>query len=281
MKTPPFLERLAVCSWSLQPQGPQHLLDQLKALGISRVQIALDPLRTEPAAWEKFPQLCAQRGIQLVSGMFGTVGEDYSTMDSIRRTGGVVPDATWEENRRNLPVIAELARKLNLSLVTFHAGFLPHEETDPAFAKLIERIRWVADLFAGKGLELGFETGQESAATLLAFLKKLERPSVGVNFDPANMILYDKGDPIEALQILAPRLKQCHLKDAVKTRTPGAWGEEVPLGTGEVDWPRFFKTLQKINFSGYLSIEREAGSQRLQDILTARKFVEGLIRAEG
>ena len=256
-------------------------MDQLKALGISRVQIALDPLRTEPAAWEKFPQLCAQRGIQLVSGMFGTVGEDYSTMDSIRRTGGVVPDATWEENRRNLPVIAELARKLNLSLVTFHAGFLPHEETDPAFAKLIERIRWVADLFAGKGLELGFETGQESAATLLAFLKKLERPSVGVNFDPANMILYDKGDPIEALQILAPRLKQCHLKDAVKTRTPGAWGEEVPLGTGEVDWPRFFKTLQKINFSGYLSIEREAGSQRLQDILTARKFVEGLIRAEG
>src|ERR1051326_2135648 len=139
MKTPPFLERLAVCSWSLQPQGPQHLLDQLKALGISRVQIALDPLRTEPAAWEKFPQLCAQRDIQLVSGMFGTVGEDYSTMDSIRRTGGVVPDATWEENRRNLPVIAELARKLNLSLVTFHAGFLPHEETDPAFAKLIDR----------------------------------------------------------------------------------------------------------------------------------------------
>jgi sugar phosphate isomerase/epimerase len=273
MKTESWLECLAVCSWSLQPGTPQQLIDHLEALNIRRVQIALDPIRTEPALWRPFPELCARHGIEMVSGMFGTVGEDYSTMESIRLTGGLVPDTTWDENRKNTPVLADLAQSLNLKLVTFHAGFLPHDERDPGFAKLLDRIRLVAEIFAAKGIDLGFETGQESAASLLAFLTKLDRPNVGVNFDPANMILYDKGDPIEALRTLGPRLKQCHLKDATKTRQPGVWGEEAPLGSGQVNWPAFFRTLGDIRFSGYLAIEREAGTQRLEDIRIARNLV--------
>ena len=269
--------RLAVCSWSLQPQNPQQLIDQLKTLGIPRLQIALDPLRTEPRLWSGFPDLCAKHSIELVSGMFGTLGEDYSTMESIRLTGGLVPDATWEENWRNIPVLAELAHSLHLRLVTFHAGFLPHNEQDPAFATLLRRIQLVADVFAVKGIDLGFETGQETADSLLSFLTRLDRPNVGVNFDPANMILYDKGDPIRALQTLGPRLKQCHLKDAKKTRLPGTWGEEVPVGQGEVNWPSFFKTLEQTQFSGYLAIEREAGNQRLEDIRAGKTFVEKLL----
>ena len=240
------------------------------------MQIALDPIRTQAASWRELPELCAQRGIEIVSGMFGAAGEDYTTMESIRRTGGLVPDSTWEENWRKMPVLAELARSLKLRLVTFHAGFIPEEERYPAFAKLIDRLRRVADLFSDHGIELAFETGQESALMLLEFLQKLERRSVGVNFDPANMILYDKGDPIDALQTLAPHLKQCHLKDAIKTRQPGVWGEEVVLGTGQVNWRAFFKTLEPINFGGYLAIEREAGNQRLQDMQAARQFVESL-----
>jgi len=273
MNTAPWLQRLAVCNWSLQPQTPQQLIEQLKSLGIPRVQIALDPIRTQSDTWRSWSELCARHGIEMVSGMFGTVGEDYSTMESIRLTGGLVPDSTWEENWRNMPVLAELAKSLNLRLVTFHAGFLPHDEREHAFVTLLDRIRRVADVFAARGIELGFETGQESAAALLEFLSKLDRPNVGVNFDPANMILYDKGDPIEALRILGPRLKQCHLKDAVKTRQPGVWGKEVPLGTGEVNWPAFFQTLKQVNFSGDLAIEREAGNQRLEDIRVARQLV--------
>jgi len=265
-----------VCSWSLQPQTPQQLVEQITALGIPRVQIALDPLRAEPKIWGNLPDLCKARGIEFVSGMFGTVGEDYSTMESIRRTGGLVPDGTWDENWKNIRGLAPLARSLGLSLVTFHAGFIPEEEKDPAFSKLLHRIRMVAEVFAGEGIDLAFETGQESANLLLEFLHKLDRANVGVNFDPANMILYDKGDPIQALQILAPRLKQCHLKDANKTRQPGVWGEEVPVGTGEVDWAAFFQILRQIHFSGYLAIEREAGTQRLEDILAARRFVDAL-----
>jgi len=280
MKIQNLRDHLAVCSWSLQPPDAQHLIGQLRTLGIPRVQIALDPIRTEPAKWQGFADLCARHGIQLVSGMFGTVGEDYSTMESIRLTGGLVPDSTWEENWSHMPALVSLAHSLKLRLVTFHAGFIPEDERDPAFAKLIERIRLVADLFERQGIGLAFETGQESAGTLLEFLEKLDRPDLGVNFDPANLILYEKGDPIEALKTLAPRLKQCHLKDAVQTSRPGTWGEEVPVGAGQVNWELFFQTLAQIDFTGYLAIEREAGNQRLQDIATARDFVEAVAKHE-
>lgn len=208
--------------------------------------------------------------------MFGTVGEDYTTPESIKRTGGIVPDATWEQNLKNIRATASLAEQLYLKLVTFHAGFLPHDPNDPAFAKIFERISLVADCFAEEGIDLAFETGQESADTLNQFLTELGRPNVGVNFDPANMLLYDKGDPISALRTLAPWLKQCHLKDARKTKIAGQWGEEVTVGTGEVDWRGFFQVLNDVKFTGDLCIEREAGNQRVADIRAAKDFVASL-----
>jgi L-ribulose-5-phosphate 3-epimerase len=159
-------------------------------------------------------------------------------------------------------------------LVTFHAGFLPHEESDPAFAKMLRRLAEVADIFAAEKIELGLETGQESAPVLAGLLQKLDRPNVGVNFDPANMILYNKGDPIEAVRTLGPWLRQIHIKDAVKTKTPGTWGEEVTVGEGEVDWRAFFAALRQLDFSGSFVIEREAGSRRVADIRAAKIVVE-------
>jgi len=266
--------RLAVCSWSLQPQRPQQLLDAIKQIDLPRVQIALDPIRTNPELWGNVGTLCALNGVEIVSGMVTTIGEDYSTMETIRRTGGIVPDQTWKENWRNLETNAAIARSLGIRLVTFHAGFLPHDQKSPQFKKLLDRLRQVADLFAGFGLELGLETGQETADALSEFLETVDRPNVGVNFDPANMILYEKGDPIQALRALGPLLKQCHIKDAKRTTTPGTWGEEVPAGTGEVDWAAFFRALREVGFSGDLAIEREAGNQRLKDIQTGKQFVE-------
>jgi sugar phosphate isomerase/epimerase len=267
--------KLAVCSWSLRPADPRDLMAQLQGIGIRRVQIALDPLRVSPEVWGGLPEVCASNGVELVSGMFGAAGEDYSTLESIRRTGGVAPDATWPENWRNIQAAAEISERLGLKLVTFHAGFLPHEPGDPMFQKLLQRLSLIADLFASKGIDLGLETGQETAETLGAFLQKLDKPNVGVNFDPANMILYDKGDPIAALQALGSWLKQCHIKDAVRTKAPGAWGKEVPVGAGEVDWQAFLRTLDKLRFQGNLAIEREAGEQRVADIRTARQYLEG------
>jgi len=269
-------KRLAVCSWSLQPQNPQQLIEQLKVIGIPRVQIALDPIRSEPSTWGKFADLAKEQGIGIASGMFGTIGEDYTTMETIKRTGGIVPDATWEENWRNIQATAKLAAKMGIKLVTFHAGFLPHEERDPGFVRLRDRLRQVADAFAAEGVDLGLETGQETADALKHFLQVLERRNVGVNFDPANMILYEKGDPIAALETLAPWLKQCHIKDARRTKKTGTWGDEVVAGTGEVDWRKFFGVLERVGYKGDLCIEREAGNQRVQEIRAAREFVESL-----
>lgn len=280
MTTSTFSKRLAVCSWSLQPVSAADLFQKLEATGLSRIQIALDPIRENAGgAWSDFDGLCAQRRVTCVSGMFAAVGEDYSTLDAIKRTGGVVPDVHWEQNWRNLEADAEVARRLGIKSIAFHAGFLPHEESDPAFAKLLGRLQQIADFFAHRGIELALETGQETAETLRSFLTKLNRPNVGVNFDPANMILYDKGDPIAALQTLGPWLRQVHIKDARRTRVPGTWGEEVVVGTGEVNWPAFFTTLERLNFKGDFVIEREAGNQRVADVRTAREVIARAGRA--
>lgn len=132
-----------------------------------------------------------------------------------------MPDAIWEPNWKNIQQIVTIAEQLGLKQVTVHAGFLPHEESDPIVAKLLSRISQITELFGQRGISLSFETSQETSDTLGQFLTKLNRLTVGVNFDPANMLLYAKGDPIAALRKLAPWLRQCHIKDADLTKLPG------------------------------------------------------------
>jgi sugar phosphate isomerase/epimerase len=264
--------RLAVCSWSLQPDSPHQLLSHLRSLELPRVQLALDPLRENPPLWGDCGERCREAGVTIVSGMFGMIGEDYTTLETIRLTGGVAPDATWEQNLGNTRAAAALAHGLGLPLVTFHAGFLPHDSGDPDYRKLKSRILQLAEIFAARGIDLALETGQETAAALRAFLEDLACPNLGVNFDPANMILYAKGDPIAAMRTLGPWIRQVHLKDAIATAVPGTWGAEVVAGTGQVPWPEFFATLDELGFAGNICIEREAGTQRAADILTAKQL---------
>ena len=267
-------QRLAVCSWSLQPENPNDLIKKLNATGIRRVQLALDPLRNSPGAWGRAAELLRRDKIEIVSGMFGCAGEDYSTLETIRLTGGIAPDATWQSNWETIRATAALAHELGLKLVTFHAGFLPHDEKKPNFAKMVKRLQEAADAFKEAKIALGLETGQETAPDLARLLEKLNRRNVGVNFDPANMILYDKGDPIAALRLLGPWIRQVHIKDARRTKVPGTWGKEVAAGTGEVDWRAFFATLKEAKFAGDFVIEREAGDQRVADIQAAKKMAE-------
>ena len=269
----PVAGRIAVCSWSLLAANPPELLQKLLATKIRRVQLALGPLREMPQIWGEAAPLLREQKIEVVSGMFGCRGEDYSTLKTIRATGGIAPDVTWKENLDAIAAHAETAAKLGLPLVTFHAGFLPHDRFDPAYDKMLERLRTVAAIFAGKKIGLGLETGQETAPMLAAFLQALNHPNIGVNFDPANMILYDQGDPVAALRVLSPWLRQVHIKDARRTTVVGAWGAEVTAGSGEVDWPAFFAALRELDFTGNLVIEREAGDRRVADILAARELI--------
>jgi L-ribulose-5-phosphate 3-epimerase len=274
MKSPSILERLAVCSWSLQPASPEDLAQKLSETGIRRVQLALDPLRELPEIWGDTETIFRERGVTVVSGMVGCIGEDYSTLETIRLTGGIAPDTTWEQNVKNMSACAAIAKTMGLKLVTFHAGFLPPDESHPTFAKMLQRLDAVADIFMAQNILLGLETGQESAPELAGVLHKLNHPNIGVNFDPANMILYDKGDPVKALHILAPWIRQVHIKDARRTKVPGTWGVEVPVGTGEVDWRGFFSTFKDVGSNVNFAIERESGNNRIADTRTAREVVE-------
>lgn len=269
-------ENIAVCSWSLRPRDPADLVAMVRSLGLGKVQLALNDHRGS-AGGAAVGSTLAAAGITIVSGMFGAVGEDYSTLDSIRRTGGVVPDATWEANRALAAEVAASARALGLDLVSFHAGFLPADPAAPGYAKLMARLRELAGLFAARGIGLAFETGQEEAGALLRFLDELAAPNVGVNFDPANMILYGKGDPVAAVRTLLPYLRQVHIKDAIATTEPGTWGREVVVGTGQVDWPAFLGVLAASGYTGSLCIEREAGDNRVSDILAARRHIESIL----
>jgi L-ribulose-5-phosphate 3-epimerase len=201
------------------------------------------------------------------------VGEDYSTLETIRRTGGIVPDATWETNWANIRKLVPVATALGVRLVSFHAGFLPEQPSDPAYDKLVDRLSRIADVFGEAVIDLAFETGQEDCRTLREFLDRLNKSNVGANFDPANMILYGKGDPVESVKALAGYIKSVHVKDALPATAPGEWGKEVAVGTGAVDWPNFFAALNAGKFTGYLCIEREAGDQRIPDITTAKNFL--------
>lgn len=260
-------DQIGVCSWSLRATGPRDLAEKVSALGLTKVQLGLTPHRDDPGTWEGVQEILGQSGISIVSGMFSTVGEDYTTPETIRRTGGIVPDEHWEENQRIAEAAAKLARQMGLDLVSTHAGFLPHDRGDPGFDKLCGRVATLARIYSGGSLLL--ESGQESADTLLVFLGEMAHRGAGnvaVNFDPANMILYDMDEPIEALRKLAPHVRQVHVKDAKRTNVRGQWGEEVVVGTGQVDWVAFVKVLAEAGYEGDYIFEREAGNDRVGDI---------------
>ncbi len=260
----------AVCSWSLRPRDAAELVGLVRRAGCAAVQLHLDPLR---GAWDEAETVArlADAGVGIVSGMMTMQGEDYGTLESIRRTGGVRPDGTWPANLGAARANADLAARLGVRLVTFHAGWIPHDPLDPERAVMLRRLATLVEVFAACGVRVGLETGQETAGTLLCVLREL--PGASVNFDPANMLLYGMGDPHAALAELAPRVAQIHLKDARRSREPGAWGDEVPLGEGEVDWPRFLRIAQSACPGAGMVIEREAGERRVEDVAAAVAWI--------
>lgn len=265
---------VGACSWSLRARSPEELVRTASAIGVHSVQLALTPYADDPKKLEQAVAILARGGIAVRSGMLSTIGEDYSTLESIRRTGGLRPDEHWKANLARARSVAGLAKRIGVTLVSFHAGFLPETRASDERRAMIHRLRDVVDAFAAEGARVALETGQERAQVLLEVLDELERPACGVNFDPANMILYGMGDPVAALALLASRVLQIHVKDARRSSTRGTWGEEVPVGSGEVDWRAFFDVVRERRVDVDLMIEREAGENRVGDIRTARGVVE-------
>lgn len=256
---------VAVCSWSLQTDVP-GVAKAMSELGLEHVHLGIRAA-VEDGSGKTLDTIKAQNWT-ITCTMVDFPHEDYSTLDRIKVTGGVLPDEHWERNRKSFAGAAELTAKLGVPYVSLHAGFI--DESDKAAAeKMHARIRTMADIARDNGVMLLLETGQETASELRRFLEELNHESLGVNFDPANMILYDKGDPIEAVRVLGPWIRHLHVKDALRTQTPGTWGSEVPWGDGQVGIERFLAALEEIGFMGAMAIEREAGDNRQGDIQIA------------
>jgi sugar phosphate isomerase/epimerase len=266
--------RIGVCSWSWR-QPMKGVASAMSKSGVKGIQLALGPFiapderhggAESKEAWQFVKAKVASGEWKLMGTMIATVGEDYSTLESIRKTGGIVPDQHWEANKKIVTRGAQLTRELGCDYMLMHAGFL--DEHDPkAYAKFVERVTWVRDEAAKYGVRIVFESGQETADELERFMKKV--PGLGINFDPANMILYGKGEPVPAIRKLFPWIVQVHVKDALKTKTPGTWGTEVPWGQGEVGAEDFVAELTRLGYKGKFVVERENGDDRAGDIARA------------
>ena len=262
---------IGVCNWSLQADVPS-VADAMNRIGIDHVHLAIRPALGEKG--KDYLSTVREQSWTISATMIDFPQEDYSSLDSIKVTGGIVPDEFWERNRQLFMDAAEVTAELGVKFLTMHAGFI--DESNPAYAKKFhDRIKSLADVATKKGIILLLETGQETAEQLADFLKQLNHPAVGVNFDPANMILYDKGEPIQAVKTLGPWIKHIHVKDAVRTTQPGTWGQEVPWGDGQVG-PEAF--IEEIGYRGALAIEREAGNDRFADIKLAADRLQSLSR---
>ncbi len=266
---------IGVCSWSLQVKNIPELKQFVDRLGIDVVQIACgDP---HHASWDEgdaMPGAALAAGFQLSGTMLGFPGEDYTSPQTIEHTGGFGDPATRTERLDRFRWALQRTTELGLTDIMLHAGFLP-DVRDPLRKAFLDTLAQVADLAARVGITVAFETGQETAKLLRSTLDDLNCPNLKVNFDPANMLLYDMDDPLEAIELLAPDIRSVHMKDANRPTLKGSWGEEVPLGKGQTNTKAFVKALQRVGYHGPLCIEREAGTQeqRYRDIEHGVKFI--------
>ena len=252
---------LGVCSWSLQPKSIPELTRLMDSLGVDVVQIACgDPHHADWDEGDSMPPAAKAAGFRMSGAMLGFPGEDYTTPQTIQRTGGFGPKELRAERLDRFRWALDRVKQLGLGDLMLHAGFLPHEG-DPDREPMLDVLGQVSDLAKTAGVMVAFETGQETASLLRKTLDDLKSPNVKVNFDPANMLLYDMGDPIRAVELLGPDIRSVHVKDANRPTVKGQWGEEVPLGKGQVNIRAFVAALQRVGYRGPLCIEREVGDQ--------------------
>ena len=252
---------LGVCSWSLQVSNIPDLARLSAEVGAEVVQVGIgDPTH---GAWDEgadFVEALQASGLELSGTMIGFPGEDYTSPATIRETGGFGDPALRAGRLEIFRYAVDKTAELGLQCLCSHAGFIP-EEDGPERSSFLDCIAEAAQYAGDKDVLFTMETGQETATLLRRTLDELRLPSLRVNFDPANMILYDMGDPIEAIEILGPDIAHVHAKDANPPQTSGEWGEEVPLGDGSVGMAAFAETLAKAGYRGPLVVEREVGDQ--------------------
>lgn len=236
-----------------------------------------------PEGWltgpERADYVAAARasGLTVHTLFVGFDGQSYADLPSIRRTVGLVLPEFREHRCRVALLYSDLAEELGVTGLAAHVGFVPHAPGHPHYRPLVEAVRTIAGRCGDRGQTFHLETGQEPAEVLGRFLDDVGRPNVGVNFDPANLVLYGTDEPLTALDRLAPAVRGVHCKDALPPSGPGVLGTEVLIGHGVVDLPALVRKLREIGYDGPLVIEREHGPRVLEDVVAARAYLEALV----
>ena len=261
-------------------RDPVETVRELKALGARCGQIGIAgdvPLQGAAAKWKA---ALAAENFPVVTAFCAYNGESYADIPTVQRTVGFIPPATRAEREGRTYEVSDFARDVGIPGIATHIGFVPEDDSHSDYVAVREMVRRVCDHAAQNHQTFALETGQEAAGTLLHFLIDVNRPNLGINFDPANMILYGTGDPVDALGTLAAHVISVHCKDGdwPPKGVPGALGEEKPLGQGSVGMERFINKLKSIHFKGPLNIEREVSdhAQRMLDIAMGVKLLEKL-----
>lgn len=265
--------------WSLALPGTVESIEKVAELGYEAIQFTFrqaDDLT--PDGMARIRDALQRTGLQVPAGMIDFAGEDYSSIQAIRDTGGFINPDDFPERLERCRSWGEAMANLGITHVTTHVGFIP-KPADPSYGDFMDRLGRAVDAIHASGHTVGFETGQESGEALVKALDGLGRDFVSVNFDPANFILYGSDAPLAAAHVLAGRTSMAHMKDGTPSDKPGeVWGEDVPLGQGNVDFVAVLKAMEAGGFTGALVVEREAGDDRIGDLAAARLFVEDVLK---
>jgi len=261
---------------------PLIWLEKVTSFGMFTCQMSIPPEEWwSRERTELIRKKAREKEIKITSLICGFEDEDYQDIPTIKRTVGLVNPATRGKRVLRVLSYSDFALELEVEIIQAHIGFIPENTSGSNYKELVLALQKIADYCKENNQSFTLETGQEKALVLSKFIEDVNRLNLGVNFDPANMLLYDADDPIKALDILGKYVIGVHCKDGKRPERKGELGKEYPLGEGDVGIEKFVDKLRKIGYTGHLTIEREiSGEKQIRDILKAKELLQKLVNKE-
>lgn len=260
-------------------QAVESAFKQVVGVGLPTCQLcSWDPgILTDDLA-ANVRQASKKTGVIVSSYWAGHTGKTVWNFIDGPKTIGLVPPATRASRLAELKKGADFAKKIGAPSITTHVGFIPEDLNDPNYPGVIGALRELANHCRSLGLDFLFETGQETPVTVLRAIEDIGTDNLGINLDPANLILYGKGNPVDALDVFGKHVKGMHAKDGKYPTDGKHLGKETPLGEGKVDFPKLIAGLKACGFRGPITIEREiSGPQQAEDIRHAIRVLTPLL----
>ena len=261
-------------------EGPDTAMKKVRSLGFPTCQVTCwqEDLLTNEAA-DRLRRAAAVHGVEITTMWTGMPGRYVWDFIEGPSTIGLVPPDSREMRLAVLKKGSDFARKVGVQSIATHVGFIPENPADPLYIAVVQALKEIADYCAENGQSFWFETGQETPTTLLRTIEDIGTSNLGVNLDPANLLMYGKANPLDALDVIGTYVRGVHAKDGEYPTDGRELGKEKALGEGRVNFPGLLGKLRALGFAGALTIEREiSGPQQVEDIRRAKVFLEGILR---